>query len=629
MRAKKLKMHTTDITQANIKKIQELFPSCINEATDSHGRVQLSVDFNQLQQELGNPNVDESQERYRLEWPGKRNAKRIANTPVAKTLRPIQKDSIDFYKSGNLFIEGDNLHVLKLLQESYLGKIKIIYIDPPYNTGKDRIYQDDFNTTMTEYLIRSNRMENGQQLVSNVETNGRFHSDWLSNIYPRLRLSRNLLRQDGVIFISISDHEINNLKHICDEIYGESNHIGTIVWNSTKSVTNTALISVGHTYNLVYARDKNYFIENRSHFRLPETGEGFSNPDNDHRGPWKADPFKVGGWRPNQQYSIFNPKTGDEFTPGSGSSWKNDFNKFTELMQDHRIVFGISGEAGPQRKRFLSEAKKRGKVAKTWWDDVGTTTNGTEKLNRLFDGTVVFSNPKPVDLIERFICLGDHTEEGIVLDFFAGSGTTAEAVLSTNAQGANRKFIVVQIAEEIDVNSKDLKETISYLEQNNIEKNIAAICRERIERVSAKICEQNPNVDGGFRTLKVDSSNMKDIFYRPEDLAQQDLFSTVDNLKEDRKAEDLLFQVLIDCGMDLSLPIRREHINGLEVFFVGQNSLVACFDIGVTEELVNLLTDYKPSRIVFRDSGLTSDDLKINFQQIIQQNSPTTEIMSI
>ena len=628
----KLKMHSPDLSQDYIAKIYDLFPGCVTEARDeATGVTRLAVDFDQLRQELSDHIVEGPQERYRLDWPGKREALALANAPIAKTLRPIRERSINFEQTRNLVIEGDNLEALKLLQESYLGEVKVIYIDPPYNTGGDYIYDDDFSKNAKDYFILSNQWsEENNKLIANTESNGRFHSDWISSLYARIRLSRSLLREDGVIFISISDVEFSNLKKLCDEIYGEENQIGTIVWNSTKSVTNTALISVGHTYNLVYARNKSYFVKNRSHFRLPEDGSGFDNADNDPRGPWKADPFQVGGWRPNQQYTITNPRTGEEYRPKPGSSWKNEYAKFQELMDDNRIVFGASGEAGPQRKRFLSEATERGRVSKTWWDDVGTTTNGTAHVKHLFGGKAVFSNPKPVELIERFIELGDHTSEGIVLDFYAGSGTTAEAVMRSNAEkGARRTFILAQLDEKIDPEDKDQEDAISYLEDRGLPLEISVITEERLRLAAAAISSEGHQFDSGYRKLKVDTSNLKDVYYRPEELGQSDLLDMVNNVKDGRTAEDLLFQVLVDWGVDLTLPIRRETVLGKTVFFVDDNALAACFDRDVTENLVKELAGQEPLRVVFRDSGFVSDAVKINVEQIFRQLSPTSDVKSI
>ena len=372
----KLDMESKNIVNENIQKISELFPNVIVESNDGK-----TIDFELLKQELSKDIVEGIKEKYQLTWPGKKEAIVNANTPSKNTLRPVKEKSVDFDNTQNIYIEGDNLEVLKILQESYLNKIKCIYIDPPYNTGNDFIYNDKFKKNIDEELLESGQVdEEGNRMLTNNQSNGRFHSDWLSMMYPRLKLARNLLTDDGVIVISISDMEIDNLKKICNEIFGENNYCGDIIWNSTKSVTNTALISVSHTYNLVYFKNIQYFIENRLEFRIPEDGEGFKNPDNDPRGPWKADPFQVGGWRPNQQYEIKNLNTGVIYKPNEGCSWKNDYSKFEELMKDNRIVFGKNGDSAPQRKRFMSEALERGKVVKTIWDDVETTTNGTMLL---------------------------------------------------------------------------------------------------------------------------------------------------------------------------------------------------------------------------------------------------------
>lgn len=490
----KLKMHSKDLTQDNIEKIRALFPNCVTEALDASGELRLAVDFDLLKQELSSNVIEGPQERYRLDWPGKREAMLLANSPIAKTLRPARDESVEFDTTENLFIEGDNLEALKLLQENYLGKVKMIYIDPPYNTGNDFVYNDDFAESSEEYFERSiQKDEEGNRLVANTESNGRYHSDWLSMMLPRLKLARNLLSNDGVIFISIDDSEGYNLKKICDEIFGEGNFGASIIWNSTKSVTNTALISVSHTYNLLYFKNIDYFTTNRFKFRLPEDGEGFSNPDNDPRGPWKADPFQVGGWRPNQQYEITNPNTGVVYTPNPASSWKNDYKKFKELDKDGRIVFGVTGQGGPQRKRFLFEAKDRGKVTKTLWDDIATTTNGTQQLKKLFDGISVFNNPKPTDLINRMLQLSTKNED-IILDFFAGSSSTAHAVMQLNAEdGGNRKFIMVQLPEAVEEKHEAYK--AGY-------KTIAEISKERIRRAGKQIlegeCHEDWNKDVGF-----------------------------------------------------------------------------------------------------------------------------------
>ena len=443
---------------------------------------------------IGTPELEPG---YELAWTGKQEALAQASSPTDKALVAVPEQSLEPSDSGNIFIEGDNLEALKLLATDYASKIKVIYIDPPYNTGTDRIYHDNF---VAQQTLTSGLGTDTTRYFPSADT----HSHWLNHIYPRLAAARPLLRDDGVIFISISDHEFHNLRFVCDEIFGADNHIATIMWHSTKSVTNTALVSVGHTYNLAYAKNKQHFIANRTHFRMEEDGTGFKNPDHDPRGPWKADNFQAGGWRPNQQYAITNPNTGTEYTPNEGNSWKNDHERFQELLADGRITFGLDGRSGPMRKRFLSEAKQRGKVISTWWDDVGSTSNGTQHVKKLFGGKQVFTNPKPVDLIERFIQLGDHSGSGIVLDFYAGSGTTGEAVMSLNAKhNASRKFILVQLPEPVDADSKDYPEAVAYLSDNDLPLNLAAVTRARLKLAAASLSGTLFEVNGGFKAFHV------------------------------------------------------------------------------------------------------------------------------
>lgn len=615
----KLKMQTADKVQENIKKIGEIFPSCITERKSGGGITEYAIDFDVLKQELSDTIVEGTEERYQFTWPDKKKSVLLANAPINKTLRPCREESVDFDNTENLYIEGDNLEVLKLLQETYLGKIKMIYIDPPYNTGHDFVYEDNFRQGVGEYLDNSGQFdEEGNRMVQNTESNGRFHTDWLNMIYPRLKLAKDLLSNDGVLVMSISDAEFHNLKKITDEIFGDDNYCGDIIWNSTKSVTNTALISVSHTYNFIYFKDMNYFVENRSAFRLPDNGDGFENPDNDPRGPWKADPFQVGGWRPNQQYEITNPNTGVVYKPNEGCSWKNDYKKFQELLADNRIVFGKTGDGGPQRKRFIWEAQERGKVAKTLWDDVETTTNGTQLVKKMFNGIGVFDNPKPVGFLEKIIELGAN-RDALILDFFSGSATTAHAVMQLNAEdGGNRKFIMVQLPEKTDEKSEAYK--AGY-------KNICEIGKERIRRAAKKIAEENPEAkfDGGFRVLKCDTSNMKDVYYKPADYDLSLLSGLEDNIKEDRTPEDLLFQVMLDLGVLLSSKIEETTIAGKKVFNVEDNYLIACFDNNVTDEVIKEIAQKKPYYFVMRDSGFKSDSVATNFDQIFDTYSPDTE----
>ncbi len=512
------------------------------------------------------------------------------------------------FDSDNIYIEGDNLEVLKLLQRAYHGKVKMIYIDPPYNTGHDFVYKDKFGDTIENYKEQA-----GLANQSNADTSGRYHSDWCSMMYPRLRLARELLSDDGVFIASISDAECSNLKSILDEIFGENNYCGDVLWNSTKSVTNTALISVSHTYNFVYFKNMDYFIKNRSEFRLRDDGSGFSNPDNDPRGPWKADPFQVGGWRPNQQYEITNPNTGVVYKPNPGSSWKNDYEHYLELEKDGRIVFGTTGEGGPQRKRFLSEAVDRGKVAKTWWDDVETTTNGTQLVKKLFDGVAVFDNPKPVGLIRRFIELAA-SDDCIVLDFFSGSCTTGHAIFEANAEDlGNRRFIAVQLPELLG--SDSFAGEAGY----------ATLCdvgEERIRRagdkIKAEVDEANAQPkfgeapkqlpDIGFRVFTLDESGIE----KPE--PGQLLLDVV---KPDRSEEDIVFEMMLKWGLELTLPIEKSEAAGYPIWSVACDELVCCMAPGLTTQALEAVADLEPRRVLILDSVL-SDSLKLNAVQIFR-----------
>lgn len=610
----KLKMQTVNKADENFKKLAEMFPNAVTEAIDENGEVVRAIDKDVLMQEISCKVVDGNEERYQFTWPDKKKSVLLANTPINKTLRPCREESVDFDNTENIYIEGDNLEVLKLLQETYLGKIKLIYIDPPYNTGNDSfVYDDSFSVSEDEFSEKSNqRDEQGNILFdirTNNENNGKFHTDWLNMMYSRLKISKDLLSDDGVLVMSISDAEFHNLKKITDEIFGDTNYCGDIIWNSTKSVTNTALISVSHTYNLVYFKNMNHFIENRSEFRLPDNGDGFENPDNDPRGPWKADPFQVGGWRPNQQYEITNPNTGVVYKPNEGCSWKNDYKKFQELMADNRIVFGKTGDGGPQRKRFIWEAQERGKVAKTLWDDVETTTNGTQLLKKMFDGVSIFDNPKPVGFLKKIIELCAN-RNAIILDFFSGSATTAHATMQLNSEdGGKRKFIMVQLPESTDEKSQARKE--GY-------KTISGIGKERIRRASSLIKKENPaaQFDGGFRVLKCDTSNMKEVYYNPAEY-EPSLFSKLeDNIKEDRTPEDLLFQVMLDLGVLLSSKIEETTIAGKRVLNVEDNYLIACFDDDVTEDVITEIAKQKPYYFVMRDSSIANDSVATNIEQI-------------
>lgn len=641
----KLKLHSPNLTQENMARIRELFPNCVTEARDEDGKVKLAVDFDLLRQELSESIVEGPQERYRLDWPGKREALLTANAPIAKTLRPCREESVDFDTTKNLYIEGDNLDALKLLQETYLGKVKMIYIDPPYNTGNDFIYEDDFAENTNDFLRRSNQKdEEGNRLVANTESNGRFHSDWLSMMYPRLKLARNFLKDDGVFFISIDDREAAGLRRMCDEVFGEDNFVNTIAWEKRYSPQNAVQwFSEAHDFILVYAKYKEFWQPNLLE-RSEEMNARYKNIDNDPRGDWKPEnaTAQAGHGTASQFYDLYAPN-GQTYQPPKGRCRVYTKERMQEMIADNRVWFGSDGKSAPAIKRFLTEVKQ-GVACQTIWkyEDVGHNQEGKKEIKILFPESVPFDTPKPTRLISRILQLSTNLDdEDIILDFFSGSATTAHAVMQLNAEdGGNRQFIMVQLPEPCDEKSEAFKAGF---------KTIAEIGKERIRRAGAKIkaelaaqhsqnaqgslldanTQRSTSLDIGFRILKVDSSNMADVYYTPDTLNQSMLDMMTDNIKLGRTPEDLLFQVLLDWGVDLTLPTRMETILGKTVFFVDENVLVACFDTGLTEELVKELAHVKPLRVVFRDNGFSSDAVKINATQIFRQLSPGTEVKAI
>lgn len=604
-----LKMHSADLTQTQLSQLQQLFPHCFSE-----GR----IDFELLKQELSDHLIEGNQERYQLNWVGKRESILAANAPVAKTLRPMRAESVHFDTTENLFIEGDNLDALKLLQETYLGKVKMIYIDPPYNTGNDFVYKDDFAENRDDFLNRSNQTdEQGNRLVSNPESNGRFHSDWLSMIYPRLKLARNLLADDGVIFISIDDNEQANLKRVCDEIFGEQNFVAQIIWERAYSPVNLKKhFSESHDFLICYSRDKEQAICNGLK-RSEEANNRYANPDNDPRGVWKSSDLSVGPAIQENIYEITTP-SGRKVFPPSGYSWRLNKERFAEFVANNRIWFGESGNNVPSIKRFLSETKQTITPMTIWkYQDVGHSQSASQRLKEIFDGKAFFDYPKPVDLIKRTLELYS-SSNCVILDFFAGSATTAHAVMQLNAEdNGNRKFIMVQLPENTDEKSEAYKAGFAT---------IAEISKERIRRAGKQIAEQNPNVDIGFRVLKIDSSNMADVFYTPQQLSQDDLFTNA--VKNDRTAEDLLFQAMLDLGIALSSSIERQEIQGRTVFNVANQQLIACFD-EIDENLITELAELKPQQAVFLDTKFANDSVKINAVQIFRQISPNSVLSVI
>jgi adenine-specific DNA-methyltransferase len=615
----KLQMRSKDISQENIEKIAKLFPNIITEIKDEKGNITKAINFELLKQELSNEIIEGSKERYQLTWPGKKEAIVTANTPINKTLRPVKEDSLNWETTENLYIEGDNLEVLKLLQESYLNKIKCIYIDPPYNTGKDFIYKDNFTQDKEEYLEESGQVdEYGNRLFQNTENNGRYHSDWLTMMYPRLKLARNLLAEDGVIFISIDDNEVHNLRKICDEIFGERNFISTFIWQRAFAPVNmNKFSSANHDHILCYAKN----ILSLIWYGLPRDDKSdirYKNIDNDPRGPWTSGDFSVGPAVESKIYPIKTP-SGRVVYPPSGRCWRVSKTKFEKLKKDNRVWFGKDGNGVPRLKRFLSEVKKSITPLTIWtYSEVSHSQDAKKELNKLFDGKAVLDYPKPVNLIKRILQLSTKNSD-IILDFFSGSATTAHAVMQLNAEDkGNRKYIMVQLPEPTDEKSEAYK--AGY-------KNIAEIGKERIRRAGKKIKEETgADIDYGFRVFKVDSSNMKDVYYLPDELDQNLIEQLESNIKDDRTGLDLLIQVMLEAGLELSLPIETKEINGKKVHFVAKDSLVACFDEDIDEELIKEIAKLKPLKVVFRDDSFKSCPDRINLEEIFKSISPNTEI---
>lgn len=664
----KLKMHSPNLAEGNIARIREMFPGCVTEARGEDGMVKLAVDFDQLKQELSASIVEGPQERYHLNWPGKREALLTANAPIAKTLRPVRDESVDFDTTKNLFIEGDNLDAIKLLQETYLGKVKLIYLDPPYNRkkGNNLVYRDDFVGNTYEYLTQSNQSdEQGNRLVANTEANGRFHSDWLGMMYQRLRIARNLMAPAGVIAISIDDAETANVLHLCYEVFGESNFLGTLIWKNATD-NNPSNIAVEHESIHVFARSK-ADIEGVWKSSVSDVKEALikignelvaKHPDDanqlqaaytewfrenkDQLGP--LDRYKYidkGGVYTGSQ-SVHNPgKEGyryDVIHPDTGRPCKEPlmgyrFPKETmdRLLADKKILFGDDETKIIELKVYASEFED--KLSSVFELDGRT---GPYDLKTLFpEGKKVFSNPKPVLLMERLISFMTGPKD-ICLDLFAGSSTLAHATMEISRRdGSNRRFISVQYPEEIGQDSKDAKEAFQFCTQVGLKPLISEISKERTRRAGAALRSkdgaQDWNRDVGFRVLKIDTSNMADVYYAPDALEKAKLALFVDNIKPGRTPEDLLFQVMLDWGVDLALPIEKNAIQGKDVFFVDGNALAACFDAhsGVDEAFVKELATHKPLRVVFRDAGFKDSAVKINVEQIFKLLSPATEVKSI
>jgi len=626
----KMKMSTPDLTDVNIEKIGALFPNIITETRNESGEIIKAVDFDLLKQALSKSLVEDENERYRLDWPGKKASLLKANTPITKTLRPCREESVNFDTTENLYIEGDNFEVLKILQESYLGRIKMIYIDPPYNTGNDFIYRDNFSKNKDEYEQELGLTdEEGGKLFKNTDTNGRYHSDWLSMMYERLLVARDLLSDDGVIFISIDDNEVHNLRKICDEILGESNFIATIVWKHTQQSKNDERhFSRQFNYNIVYAKNildlPDFYFD-----RTEEDNKNYANPDNDPKGYWRSGDVRSPNYRRTLCFDIIAPNGKVINAPANGWRWSEASIK--EKIKTGEIIFKNDG-SGIIRKIYLAD--QSGRTPENLWEGVsfGTTRQATAVIKELFDGIQVYDTPKPKELIIAMMKIASDPDD-IILDFFSGSSTTAHAVMQLNAEdGGNRKFIMVQLPESCDQNSEAYK--TGY-------KTIAEIGKERIRRAGKKIVEEMKDknqqlelgevpvdltkLDIGFRVYKSDTSNLKDVFYHPSELDQEMLSSLESNIKENRTPEDLLTQVILDLGLELTLPIEINQILGNTVYFVQTNALVACFDENVDFNIVDHIADHKPLRVVFRDASFVDDKDRINVEERFKRLSPETK----
>ena len=619
----KLRMQSSNGVEDNIMKIAQLFPDCVTETMDERsGQPKHLIDFEKLKQNLSDSVMSERAERYQFTWPDKSKAILLANSPINATLRPCREDSIDFDNTQNLYIEGDNLDVLKCLKETYLHKVKMIYIDPPYNTGNDFVYEDDFAQSSEEYLANSGQFdEQGNRMFTNAESNGRFHTDWLNMIYPRLKVARDLLTYDGVIFISIDDNEDENLRKVCDEVFGESNCIAQLIWEKKYTIANDAkYFSDVHDYILCYSKKKEFFHIGK----LPRTAQmnaAYKNPDNHPKGPWKATPLHARSGSDSNANFSYTFKNGVVFTPPTGRFSAYSKETLKAMDDNNEIWFGKDGKSIPSRKTFLCDLKNDGVVPRTIisYSEGGHNHEADEEMKKLMEKKV-FTSPKPTKLLHLLLTLGNINKEAIILDFFSGSATTAHAVMQLNSEdGGNRKFIMVQLPEKTDEKSEAFK--AGY-------KNICEIGKERIRRAGKKIKEESPlttqDLDTGFRVLKLDSTNMQDIYYSPKDISQADLFSQVDNVKPDRTGEDLLFQVMLELGATLDSKIETTTVAGKTIYNVAEGYLVACFDPDVTDEVVKAIAQMQPAYAVLRDTSMKDDSTATNFEQIFKTYSPDT-----
>ena len=611
----KMRMESQDGVQANVDKIAALFPNCVTEANDGNGKLKKVVNFDLLHQMLSSE-VVEGDEAYEFTWVGKKASIVEANKPIRMTLRPCPAESVNWDTTENLYIEGDNLNVLKLLQESYLGKVKLIYIDPPYNTGNDFIYRDDFSISTTEYDDQSGNInEEGERLFKNTDSNGRFHSDWCSMIYSRLLLALNLLKDDGVIFISIDDCEYDNLLKICTEVFGAHNYVGTILWKKKTNGNNMGFLPPVHDYILCFAKNINAITDMGYPVTEEFISKTFANPDNDPRGPWTTTDLSANHKGP--YFAITNPANGAIHYPPDGRYWVFNEEEVKRRIADGRIIFGKNGDGRPVQKVFAAN-RKFGKIrAESWWDDKGMNADATEELSKLFGKSKLFTHPKPSKLLYNIIKIATNPDD-IIMDFFSGSGTTADAMFQINREdNGNRKFILVQLPEAC------AEDSVAYQEGY---KTISELGKERIRRAGEREKAKVPKLDTGFRVFKLDDSNMKDVYYSADEFTQQNLFDMTSNIKDDRTALDLLFGCLLEWGLPLSLTYTSEQLEGCTVHTYNDGDLIACFDENVPDSVIKTIARRQPLRAVFRDSSFADSPAKINVGEIFKLLAPDTRI---
>lgn len=629
-RPNRMKLQSADGAQLNLDALYQIAPSCFTEVAAPGTGVKRVINFDVLRQLLGDNAVEDAPEAYEFNWVGKQAARAEVLQPTKKTLRPVKEDSVDWDNTQNLYIEGDNLEVLKLLQKSYLGKVKMIYIDPPYNTGNDFVYHDDFAMSADEYAEASGAVDElGNKYIKNMDSNGRFHSDWCSMIYSRLMVARTLLSDDGVIFISIDDNEVENLKKICNEIFGEFNFQGHIHWRRRHNQPNdkTKMIGLVAEHILAYSKDKEYL--KTVGVGKVEVTANFSNPDNDPRGPWASKPWKVGSDQSGSRYIIKAP-SGAIFD----EEWMGEEETFKKLLSDNRIVFTKDGSGLPRKKYFKSERQEEGQCATNWWSHelFGHNQGANDCLTELFGVKNIFSNPKPIELMKGLLQIGNVKNEDVVLDFFSGSASLAHAVIKMNSDDqVNIKYIMVQLAENLDESlktadaktKKKIEQAIKFLDNLNKPHTIPEIAKERIRRAGKKIKEESPlttaDLDTGFRVFRLDEGNYEDVKRSPKEFKQDQLDLFLNNIKADRNDLDLLFGCMLDWGVQLSLPMTQEVVDGKTIYTVNDGDLVACFAENVSEDVVKAMAEKMPLRVIFRDSCFAQDADKINIYETFKQ----------